>query len=154
MRCREFHFSCKKDRFHIFMKWHKNATSCSKYSITILACKNVGDSTFEFSSVQSLDHGQLFATPWTAACYASLPVHHQLLEHTQTNVHRVGDPTISSSVILLSSCHQCFQALRSFQMSQFFASGVRIIGVPRSESVLSMNSQHLFHLASLSPRDT
>ena len=43
--------------------------------------------TFQFSSVQSLSHVRLFATPWTAA----RPVHHQLPEFTQTHVHRVGD---------------------------------------------------------------
>ena len=41
-------------------------------------------------SVQSLSHVRFFATPWTAACQASLS-HHQLLEPTQTHVHRVGD---------------------------------------------------------------
>ena len=30
--------------------------------------------TFQFSSVQSLSHIQLFATPWTAACQASLSI--------------------------------------------------------------------------------
>ena len=38
-------------------------------------------------SVQSLSCVQLFVTPGTAG----LPVHHQLLEFTQTQVHRVGD---------------------------------------------------------------
>ena len=41
------------------------------------------------SSVQSLRHGWLFATPWIAACQAS--VQHQLPEFTQTHVHRVSD---------------------------------------------------------------
>ena len=43
---------------------------------------------YQFSSVQSLSHVWLFATPWTAAHQAS---HHQLPELTQTHVHRVGD---------------------------------------------------------------
>ena len=30
--------------------------------------------SLQFSSVQSLSHVQLFATPWTAACQASLPI--------------------------------------------------------------------------------
>ena len=42
----------------------------------------------QFSSVQSLNRVRLFETPWTAA---GLPVHHQLLESTQTHVHWVGD---------------------------------------------------------------
>ena len=44
-----------------------------------------------FSSVQSLSHVQLFATPWTAALQASLSVHHQLPEFAQTHVHWVSD---------------------------------------------------------------
>ena len=51
----------------------------------ILNHKNV-----QFSSVQSLSHVPLFATPWTAAT-PGLPVHHQLPESTQTHVHWVGD---------------------------------------------------------------
>ena len=41
------------------------------------------------SSVQLLSHVQLFATPWTAACQASLSS--QLPEFTQTHVCWVGD---------------------------------------------------------------
>ena len=44
----------------------------------------------QFSSVQSLSSIQLFATPWITACQG-LPVHHQLLEFTQTHVHRASD---------------------------------------------------------------
>ena len=47
-----------------------------------------------FSSVQSLSRVRLFATRWIAARQAS--VHHQLLELTQTHVHRVGDAIQSS----------------------------------------------------------
>ena len=43
-----------------------------------------------FSSVQSLSHVRLFATPWIVTCQASL-VHHQLPEFTQTHIHRVSD---------------------------------------------------------------
>ena len=51
-----------------------------------------------------------------------LPGHHQLLEFTQTHVHRVH-PTISSSVFPFSSCLQSFPASGSFPVSHFFASG-------------------------------
>ena len=46
-----------------------------------------------------------------------LPVHHQLLEFTQTHVHWVGDTvsTISSSLVPFSSCLQSFPASGSFQ---------------------------------------
>ena len=46
--------------------------------------------TYAFSSVQSLSHVQLFATPWTTAM-PGFPVHHQLLELAHTHVHWVGD---------------------------------------------------------------
>ena len=41
----------------------------------------------QFSSVQSLSHVQLFATPWTAAQQASLSITNSLPEFTQTHVH-------------------------------------------------------------------
>ena len=50
-------------------------------------------------------------------------------------------PTISSSVVLFSSCPQSFPASESFQMSQLFAWGIQSIGVSASASVLPMNTQ-------------
>ena len=52
-----------------------------------------------------------------------LPVHHQLLEFTQTHVHRVSDAIQPSHplVIPFSSCPQSLPASESFQMSQLFA---------------------------------
>ena len=50
-------------------------------------------------------------------------------------------PTVSSSVVLYTSCPQSFQAEGSFQMSQLFASGGQNIGVSASTSVLPMNTQ-------------
>ena len=50
-------------------------------------------------------------------------------------------PTISSSVICFSSHLQSSAELRSFQMSQFFASGGQSIGVSASASVLPMDIQ-------------
>ena len=55
-------------------------------------------------------------------------------------------PTISSSVVPLSSHLQSFPASGSFQMSQFFKSGGQIIGVSASASVLPMNIQDWFPL--------
>ena len=52
-----------------------------------------------------------------------LPVHHQLLEFTQTHVHRVDDAVQTSSVIPFSSCPQSLPASGSFPVSQLFASG-------------------------------
>ena len=55
-------------------------------------------------------------------------------------------PTISSSVILFSSCLQSFPASGSFSMSQLFASGGQRIGVSASASALPMNIQDWFPL--------
>ena len=41
----------------------------------------------EISSVQSLSHVKLFATPWTACSTPGFPVHHQLPKLAQTHVH-------------------------------------------------------------------
>ena len=71
-----------------------------------------------------------------------LPVHHQLLEFTQTLVHWVGDAIQPShAVIPFSFRLQSFPASGSFQMSQFFSLGGQRIGVSASVSVLSMNTQ-------------
>ena len=53
-------------------------------------------------------------------------------------------PTISSSVVPLSSCLQSFPASGSFPMSQFFTSGDQSIGVSASVSVFPMNVQDWF----------
>ena len=50
-------------------------------------------------------------------------------------------PTISTSVVLFSSCLQSFPASGSFPMSQLFASGDQRIWVSASASVLPMNIQ-------------
>ena len=89
--------------------------------------------------VESLSCVQLFSTPWTAACQASLSI---------TNSQTCSDScpsswwchsTISSSVVPFSSSLHSFPASRSFPMSQFIASGGQSIGA--SSSVLPMNIQ-------------
>ena len=73
-----------------------------------------------------------------------LPVHHQLLEFTQTHVHWVSDAIQPPHP--LSSSLQSFPSSGSFQMSQLFASGGQSIGVSASTSVLPMNIQDWFPL--------
>ena len=66
-----------------------------------------------------------------------LPVHHQLLESTQTHVHCAGDAIqLSHPVTRFSSCTQSFPASESFQMSQLFPSGGQSTGVSASTSPL------------------
>ena len=66
-----------------------------------------------------------------------------------SNLHpssRWCHPTISFSDIPFSSCLQFFPASRSFQMSQFFASGGQSIGVLASAPVIPVNIQDWFPL--------
>ena len=71
-----------------------------------------------------------------------LPVHHQLLESTQTHVHCISDAIQSSQpVVSFSFCPQSFPASGSFQMSQLSASVGQIVGVSTSISVLPVNTQ-------------
>ena len=85
----------------------------------------------QFSSVQPLRHVWLFGTPWTAACQASLFItnYGSLLKCMCIELVM---PSISSSVILFSSCLQSFPALGSFPMSQFFTSGGLAIKLKRA----------------------
>ena len=55
-------------------------------------------------------------------------------------------PTISSTVVPLSSCLQSFPASGSFPVSQFFTSGGQSIGVSASASLLPMNILDWFPL--------
>ena len=69
------------------------------------------------------------------------PVHHQLPELTQTQVHQVGDaiqPSHPLSFPFPSAFHS-FPPSESFPMSQFFTSGGQSIGASTSASVLPMN---------------
>ena len=80
-------------------------------------------SDLPLSSVQSLSHVQLFATPWTAARQASCPLPSPRACSNSCPLGQWCHPTISSSVVPFSSCLQSFPASGSFPVSQFFASG-------------------------------
>ena len=72
-----------------------------------------------------------------------LPTHHQLLESTQTHVHRVDDAIQPSHPLSFPSplAFNLFPASGSFPVSQLFASGSQSIRVSASTSVLPMNTQ-------------
>ena len=78
---------------------------------------------------------------------SGLPVHHQLLEFTQTHS---TESVIPSNHLFL--CHSLlfppsiFPSKGSFQMSQFFVSGGQSIGVSATASILSRNPQDWFPL--------
>ena len=92
-----------------------------------------------YQSVQSLSRVRLFATPWIAACQASLSISNSWSLLKLMHIELVMP---SSHLILcrpLSSCPQSLPALGSFPMSQLFASGGQNNGVSASSSVLPMN---------------
>ena len=98
------------------------------------------------SSVQSLSCVQLFATPWTVSCQASLSITNPGVYSNSWPLSQLCHLIISSSVIPCSSRLQSFPPSRSFQMSQFFAWGGQSIGVSASASVLPVNIQDWFSL--------
>ena len=90
------------------------------------------------SSVQSLSRVRLFATPWTAACQASLSITYSwsllmFIELVMPSNHLI------LCRVPFSSCLQSFPASGSFLRSQFFALRDQRIGA--SASVLPMNIQ-------------
>ena len=98
--------------------------ACSSFSSVQFICSVLSD------SLHHMNHSM-----------PGLPVHHQLLESTQTHVHCVGDAIPPSHPVIPFSHLQSFPATGSFQMSQLFPSGGQSIGVSASTSVLPMNTQ-------------
>ena len=123
---------------HKFIRLHNLWGTISKHKLNI--------TSNSFSSVQSLSRVQLFATPWTTSCQASLSITNSWSLLKLMSVELVIHPIISSSVFPFSPCLQSFPALGSFQMSKFCTSGGQSIGVSASASVLPMNIQEWFLL--------
>ena len=99
-----------------------------------------------FSSVQLLSHVQLFVTPWTAACRASLSIINPEVYSNSCPLSWWCQPIISFFVVPFPSCLQSFPASGSFKMSQLFTLGGQSIGVSASASVLPMNTHDRFPL--------
>ena len=100
----------------------------------------------QFSSVQLLSHVWLFATPWTAACQASLSITNSLslLKLVSIKSAMPYNHLILCHPLLLSP--SIFLSNRVFSNSQFFASGGQSIGVLALTSVLPMYIQDWFPL--------
>ena len=57
---------------HLYLHMQKKVISISLLTVKVIQC--TCRHSYQFSSVQSLSHVQLFVTPWIAACQASLPI--------------------------------------------------------------------------------
>ena len=104
----------------------------------------------QFSSVQSLSHVWLFATPWIAARQASLSITNprssvglMSIESVMPSSHLIHLILISSSAF--SSCPQSLPESESFPMSQLFTWGGPSIGVSALASFLPKKSQGWSH---------
>ena len=98
-----------------------------------------------FSSVQSLSHVWLVATPWTAVCQASLAITNSRSLPKLMSIESVMPSNHLILCGLLLFLPSIFPKSQSFQMSQFFPSGQNT-GVSASTSVLPMNIQDWFSL--------
>ena len=96
-------------------------------------------STYMQSSVQSLSHVWIFVTPQTAAHQASLSITNSWSLLKLVPLSQWCHPTISTSVVPLSSCLQSFPESGSFPMSQLFASGGQSIGASALASGILVN---------------
>ena len=92
-----------------------------------------------FSSVQSLSHVRLFATPWITPCRPPCPSPTPGVHSNSCPSSQWCHPAISSSVIPFSSCPLSLPASDSLTMSQLFSWDGQSIGV--SASFLPMNTQ-------------
>ena len=112
-------------------------------------CDLIGNRFFAEVSSFQLSHSVMSNILWPHGMqHARLPCPSPTTEDCSNScqLSQWCNPTISSSVVLFSSCLQSFSASGSFPMSQLFASGGQRIGVSASTSVLSMNIQDWFPL--------
>ena len=100
----------------------------------------------QFSSVQSLSHVRLFVTYGLQNIRLPCPSPTPWVCSNWCPLSRWYHPTISSYVILFSSCLQSFPELGSFPVSQFFPSDGQSVGVSASASALPKNIQDWFPL--------
>ena len=96
--------------------------------------------------VQLLSCVQLFATPWTAACQASLSftISWSLLRIMSVDSEIPSNHLILCCLLLLLP--SIFPSIRFFPNSQLFASGGQSIGASASTSVRPVNIQSSFPL--------
>ena len=114
-----------------FRRWSQTASGCWNHSSVQFSRSVVSNSL----RLHGLQHARPPCPSPTPGVYSN-----------SCPLSRWCHPTISSSVILFSSCLQSLPASGSVPMSRFFASGGQSIGVSASASVLPMNIQDCFPL--------
>ena len=132
---------CYKEGHYIMIKGsiqEEDITTVNIYAPNIAASEYIRQTV---SSVQSLSHVCLFATPWITAHQASLSITNSWRSPKLMCIESVMPSAISSSVVPFSSCPQSLPASGSFPVSQLFAWGGQSIGVSASASGLPMNTQ-------------
>ena len=109
--------------------WHFSHT------LEILICLSFNQFSSVAQSCPTLCDPMNCSTP-------GLPVHHQLLEFTQTHVHRVSDAIQPSHPLSSPSLPAPNPSLhQSFPMSQLFTWGGQSTGVSALASILPKNTQ-------------
>ena len=96
--------------------------------------------------VQSPSQVQLFATPWTLACQASLSLTISRILPKFMSIVLMMPSAVLSFEALFSFCPQSFPESGTFPMSQLLASDDQNTGASASVSVLPMSIQGLFPL--------
>ena len=124
----------------------QNGVPSYKIKLTTLCNEDIFDALVNFVVVQSLSHVWLFATPWTAACQASLFF---IISWSLLKLMFIESVMPFNHLIL---CHPLlllpfvFPSIRVFSMSQLFKSGGQSIGTSALASFLPMNIQDWFSL--------
>ena len=134
--------------FHLFLVpltypslWDFFFSIIFSFLLYFLGISLLSSTTDQFSSIQSLSPVQIFATPWTAACQASLSINNC---QSLTKLMSIESVMPSSHLILcypLLLLPSISPSIRAFSMSKLFAWGGQSIGVSAFASVLPMNTQ-------------
>ena len=121
----------KKINFHVLFYFFKESNRCCSVQFSCLVVSN---------SLRpcGLQHTRLPCPSPTPGTYSN-PCSSSWWCHPTIS-------SISSSVVLFSSCPQSFPASGSFPMSKFFASSGQSIGVSASASAFPVNIQDWFPL--------
>ena len=114
-----------------------------EYIFSIFLCCNTEKDVLSIaiSSVQLLSHVRLFATHELQHARPPCPSLTPRVYSNSCPLSQWCHPTISSSVIPISSCPQSFPSSGSVQMSQLFAWGGQSNGVSALASFLPRKSQ-------------